>query len=450
MPANDFVMTRLPRAHRLATAFATALGFALPVTSIAVDGANSPSAPAHAGSTVPVTNCNDSGAGSLRDAVAAAASGDTVDLTHVGCSVITLTSGQIEIPQDDLVLKYAGDGTHPTISTNGAGRVLHHTGHGTLEVSGLTLSDGKYVGNFAFGGCVYSSGSVYLLGATISNCTAQATESGSAHGALGGGVFAQGEIRMLESIVSGNVASTTQTNVQVFGGGLYSAGGFTFSASTITGNQTQPATNGLGFGGGGLAVGTSYVNGCTIDNNQANVGAGLALYGTSATVVNSTFSANNAGEAALSFDANSASLENSTVAFNTAGALTAGVTSNYALTMESSIVADNHLFGGGDTEDVYATVINGSHNLVLSGSNLPPDTIMDDPMLQPLIDNGGPTLTHALAPGSPAIDRGSNTLNLAYDQRGVGYTRVAGAAPDIGAFELQTAGDSIFVDGFDP
>ena len=71
-------------------------------------------------------------------------------------------------------------------------------------------------------------------------------------------------------------------------------------------------------------------------------------------------------------------------------------------------------------------------------------------MLGPLQDNGGPTQTHALLEGSPAIDSGSNIDGLASDQRGGGFLRSSGTATDIGAFELQaTNGDVIFADGFD-
>ena len=73
-------------------------------------------------------------------------------------------------------------------------------------------------------------------------------------------------------------------------------------------------------------------------------------------------------------------------------------------------------------------------------------------MLLPLADNGGRTMTHALADGSPAIDAGDNPLGLATDQRGDGFVRVFGGAADIGAFEVQPAApaDRIFADGFDP
>jgi hypothetical protein len=82
---------------------------------------------------------------------------------------------------------------------------------------------------------------------------------------------------------------------------------------------------------------------------------------------------------------------------------------------------------------------------------LPPDTLRVDPLLAPLADNGGPTLTHALLPGSPAIDAGGNDYDFTYDQRGFGYARRSGVRPDIGAFEVQqpSAPDSIFRDGFD-
>ncbi|MFO1507145.1 MAG: choice-of-anchor Q domain-containing protein, partial [Lysobacterales bacterium] len=97
------------------------------------------------------------------------------------------------------------------------------------------------------------------------------------------------------------------------------------------------------------------------------------------------------------------------------------------------------------------TVI-GSSNLVGSADpsvTLPPDTLNSDPLLLPLADNGGPTWTMALAPGSPAINAGNNAANLQYDQRGAGFARVYGPAADIGAYELQSTPDVIFVSGFD-
>jgi hypothetical protein len=58
-----------------------------------------------------------------------------------------------------------------------------------------------------------------------------------------------------------------------------------------------------------------------------------------------------------------------------------------------------------------------------------------DPLLGPLQNNGGSTRTHALLPGSPAINAGSNPLGLATDQRGADFPREAGGRADIGAYE---------------
>jgi len=99
-----------------------------------------------------------------------------------------------------------------------------------------------------------------------------------------------------------------------------------------------------------------------------------------------------------------------------------------------------------DTDTRIARVVIGGNDIFTTVGYLQPSPIIiADPLLAPLNDNGGPTLTHALLPGSPAIDAGNNVLHLETDQRG--RSRVSGAAPDIGAFEVQT--DAIFANGFD-
>jgi hypothetical protein len=69
----------------------------------------------------------------------------------------------------------------------------------------------------------------------------------------------------------------------------------------------------------------------------------------------------------------------------------------------------------------------------------PGDQVNTDPLLGPLQDNGGPTFTHALLKGSPAIDAGdpSFTPPPFYDQRGLGFDRVVNGRIDIGSFEVQ-------------
>src|SRR5205807_9137640 len=70
----------------------------------------------------------------------------------------------------------------------------------------------------------------------------------------------------------------------------------------------------------------------------------------------------------------------------------------------------------------------------------PGDQINIDPMLGPLQDNGGPTFTHSLMPGSPAIDAGDPNFTPPpfYDQRGSSFWRVRNGRIDVGSFEVQS------------
>jgi hypothetical protein len=99
--------------------------------------------------------------------------------------------------------------------------------------------------------------------------------------------------------------------------------------------------------------------------------------------------------------------------------------------------------------NVSGTVLDGGHNLASDSSahlSAPGSFNNIDPRLGPLADNGGPTPTMALLPGSPAIDAGDTAAGPSTDQRGVG--RPVGAASDIGAFEFSpTLGLSRSADG---
>ena len=199
---------------------------------------------------------------------------------------------------------------------------------------------------------------------------------------------------------------------------------------------------------------------CDGDTGQYTVGGGGGL-GTWATkrltITNSTISGNTSslpGGGLYTRHGGSLGLANSTITDNQAPARIAdnGTESGYSdLEISSSIIAGNHLPGGAPLAEIVTVhSINGSNDLIASANvALPGDTLGGDPMLAPLADNGGPTMTHALLTGSPAINAGSNPDALTSDQRGDGYLRVYGAAADIGAFESQPAVDVIFGNGFD-
>jgi len=92
----------------------------------------------------------------------------------------------------------------------------------------------------------------------------------------------------------------------------------------------------------------------------------------------------------------------------------------------------------------------GANNLVyFTDIVLPGGTILlTDPMLRALDSNGGSTATHMPNFGSPVIDVGNNESGATVDQRGPGFPRILGPAPDIGAVEFNLV-DEIFADGFD-
>ena len=424
-----------------------------------------------------VTSCADDGsAGTLRSVVAAAANGDTIDLFSqlpLACSTITLALGQITVPQIGLTIEGPSDRTL-TISSNSS-RTFMHTGNGTFELKYLTLSGGSVTATQASGGCVFSEGNVSLFDdVTLYRCGIYATgDNDTAAGvALGGAVYAKGKVTVRASAITYATAyaagfekpgtdSTYLYNGFAGGGAVAAGGDITIKYSDI--NGCRAAAFVYGYSGGGAVLSgnghTLIIESSTVRNNYSYSGGGIYIdaegSSTPATINNSTISGNTAYSGAGIFNrASNISIQNSTIAFNRAASLGGGVMSAASFQMQSTIVANN--VGGPSTSDDMsgstAFTVSGNNNLVRVADirvTLPGDTLNFDPKLGPLQNNGGPTLTHALLPGSPAIDHGNNIGNFKADQRDdpVHYPRVSGATADIGAFEVN--GDLIFFDGFD-
>jgi hypothetical protein len=498
--------------------------------------------------TTIVRNCRDSGAGSLRDAVAGATSGDTIDLGQLRCAEITLTSGAINVAVDDLVIE--GSRHHAIrIDGNRADRVFDHTGVGTLSLSELTVRRGAATApaGFVYGGCIRSAGSVTLDHAAVVECdvssptesayggglfaagTATVTSStvaaNTVHGALhavGGGVLAYAVV-VRDSTISGNTATAIGNAdipvgeaIDASMGGIGSiydldisdsvihgnstsassafpgqvvvsneAGAHTFSTLTLTrstvsdntayavNTSTSPTVYAYAYSiAGGVRGASLVITDSTVSGNSASAvvtnseGVGLAGargggvhtlgFGGGVTLTNSTISGNASTYRATAHYAygyatgggiqdngQSLVLRNSTIASNTAE-LGAGIHQyNGASThSDSSIIARNTAGAtGADWDGAGSITVVGANNLVGSvgaALALPGGTLFADPMLAPLADNGGPTRTHALRSGSPAINTGNNAAGLPFDQRGHGFARKAGPATDIGAFERQS------------
>jgi hypothetical protein len=217
-------------------------------------------------------------------------------------------------------------------------------------------------------------------------------------------------LTLTNSTVSGNTAD--------YGGGINSGGEFTLTNSTVSGN-----TGSAYWGGGILSYGEFTLTNSTV---SGNTGSGVVLWATAspvATFMNSTVS----GNSLHGIDA---------YRYHCPTGCTGGPPTPF-LYFADSIVADNGAPDGNCSSDVRSHLLSLGYNLAddtSCGFTEPTDLVVADAMLGPLQDNGGPTETHDLLPGSPAIDAGSmDCPPPATDQRGV--ARPQGAGCDIGAVE---------------
>lgn len=452
-----------------------------------------------------VTNCNDTGAGSLRAGISTAAEGDTVDASALtvsspGCgatagnpSVITLKTGAINVTRNNLTVKGPGKEflkvtakyTDSMNNNHYYGRVFNHTGTGSLSLQDMSITKGytSTTTGTAFGGCVYSKGSVALQGVYMLGCRATATSSGKARG---GGVYSKGATTLFASDLKYNRTSVG-TGSYSQGGGVWSAGNFIAKYSTIENNSSSNVAGNGGFAGGVdayQAAGTLHlVRNSTISGNRAAGSfAGIYLGHTDAsvTMINSTVSGNTAttgNSGGAYFVGDDIELDNNTIAYNTAKtatiALSPGMsirastsTATKTLVLQSNLMANNS-YGTSSTQNDFTVVgapaTTGANNLIRTPSgSVPADTIVGKcPLLKKLANNGGLTETHSLYGHSPALDAGNtNGSPGSYDQRGaatnngtIDYPRVSGppgstAVADIGAFELDQS-EHIFDSAFE-
>lgn len=414
---------------------------------------------AHAATSHLVTTCADSDVpptcdgvedGTLRKAYSCAQDFDTIDLTTLQCSTITLSA---PLTGGSAHLSLYGPGKD-ALSIDGAGKfrvMVHAVGaSGLLGIHDLTITNGAYAnakgpGSGSGGGCIYSSANVTLTRSTVSNCSASATQND----VNGGGVYAKHDVSLTYSTVTGN--SVTSTAGSSEGAGIWGAS-ISINGSTISGNTAQGASYTLG--GGIFANADLGIIYSTVSGNDADIGAGA--WGRNVYLSNSTVAGNHAATDAAVYAVYRAKVRFSTIAGNTGGppGFLPGAVGLYLaggddIELHSSIIANNTRSAAVyDVGAFLPATISGSNNLITTHSlfaHVPADTIAADPKLGPLQDNGGPTQTLALLPGSPATDRGDDAGGaFPFDQRR--FERKIGKSADIGAFES----DDLFGDGFDP
>src|SRR6266540_3304181 len=324
--------------------------------------------------TITVINTNDSGSGSLRQALSDANNGDTIDFdSSLEGQIITLTSGQLLVNRSVGISGLGADNL--TVDGNANDRVFYINPNNTVTISGLTITNGVVVGD---GAGIYNDRATL----TVSNCTVS-DNSGS-------GIFnLNAELTVSNCTISGNS-----------GGGIFNlARGdndtLTVTNCTISGNSGGGIFN-YGFSGSGTA--TLTITNSTVSGNSAGYGGGIRNRGqgddfsggsATLTVTNSTLSGNSASQGGGIYNVGG---------FDGITTLTIGETILNAGALGENIYNE---FGTVSSLGYNLSSDNGSGYLTGLG-----DQINTDPMLGALQDNGGPTFTHALLPGSPAIDTG--------------------------------------------
>jgi CSLREA domain-containing protein len=409
---------------------------------------------------------------SLREAIIAANEDRAVDACPAGKGVdtITLPAGvyKLEIPGQyedaaatgdlditaDLILTGAGKG-QTTIDAAGLDRVLHISAK--VTVTQLTLAHGLVDGDG--GGVLLDAGALTLIDVRVRD-----NEASDAFFHNGGGIYADAPLTLVSTRLDHNTASNS-------GGGLYVSSGALTMTGVWVGDNTADKNGGL-FHGGSAVIRNSLISGNAAvgfsTTPGANLVGGMFSYGP-LILVNSTISGNTATEGTGGLLINDeADLRNVTIANNTAntnGAVTGAGAGGLDTQGFDAVVRAGHVLiannvnnraGPGD-EDCDATLESLGYNLIgdADGCTLTGQTSHDKldvaPLLGPLADNGGPTLTHGLLLFSPAADGGDpqgcwdeTGGPLTIDQRG--YARPAngdlipGARCDIGAFERNSPG----------
>jgi len=429
--------------------------------------------------TITVTNLHDSGPGSLRQALAAAHNGDTINFSVTG--TITLTGKFLTVSQSITIF---GPGAgYLAINGNHRTRVFHVVPNARVTIAALTITNG---GMTDYGGGIYNDRATI----TLYNCVLSGNESMFG----GGGIFNHASLGG-NATLSVN-SCTFSSNLSILGGAISNFSDDDTTTATLSVTFSTFDRNKAEHSGGGIynrAAGGGaemQISDSTLSNNSADYGGGICNNGSSergarVQIINSTLNDNSAqsgggqgggifnkgearGNGVTLLKLNDSTLSNNSARQGGGGIFNRGEAGHAILDISNSTLSGNSGVDGGgiirnfgrlanaaviDTilkAETMPSIQNEQGSVTSRGYNLssdsggsvltaPGDRINTDPKLGPLQSNGGLTDTHALLSGSPAIDAGDPNFTLPpqFDQRGGGYPRVVNGRIDIGAFEVQ-------------
>ena len=344
-----------------------------------------------------------------------------------GGSEDSATTGDLDIT-GNITIRGSGAAT-TTIDANGFDRILHVLSGATVTIQEVMITGGNTT--VSGGGGIRNDGGMLTI--TDSSIIGNAAP-------LGGGINSVlGDTIITSSTISGNTATV--------GAGIRNHRGTMTVADTTISDNTAISV------GGGIenSWGNMIVTNTTICGNTGRASGG-GIYGGGMTITNSTISGNTSWVGGGIFAGGGVSISNSTMTANTATYYGGGIHLDYpyvALTLDNTILAGNTAGTGPDAYSPHGDIKSRGHNLIGNNDfNFTPEATdlvgspgtPIDPLIGPLQDHGGPTVTHALLPGSPAIDAGENVGIPLTDQRGVARPQDGNkdglAVTDIGAFEV--------------
>lgn len=372
---------------------------------------------------------------------AAGSGDDVIDLTNIS-GTITLAE-ELKFLSNINLLGPGDDIPEPgddklILDGNDCTRVLYVGEDVIVEIEKVWITEGGDRSSSSSGGGIFNAGTLTLTKSVVFNNFAED----------GGGIFNQGNLTLTNSKVLENTAKDQ-------GGGIYNRFG-SYRRNTVTLKNSTVSDNIAERDGGGIFNQStsrgestlSLVNSMISDNFARRYGGGIFNFEGTLTLINSTVSMNYTERNGISkgggiFNFNigigTLTLRNSTIFENEAhfgGGIFNGALygpplyDDDVLIFQNALITDND--PGGDCLN------KGNSPTVISSfisDNTCEATFNGDPQLDLwAADNGGPTETHALLVGSPAIDAGDANYCPETDQRGV--TRPQGAGCDIGAFEF--------------